>query len=152
MRRLDTAPSRLVLPVDLHQLHSCMPIDIGEFRSASEEELQAGGLTNGERILGFLAANSDQAFTPSEIHVATGIARGSVGVVLSRLEESELVDHRGEYWAVAPEADAAKTLTGASVARAVTDRFGPEDPEEWGHEGDCDGDNRGRGPRGSGGS
>lgn len=128
-----------------------MPIDIGEFRSAPEEELQADGLTNGERILRFLAANSDKAYTPSEIHEATGIARGSVGVVLSRLEDSGLVDHRGEYWAVAPEADAAKTLTGARVARAVTDRFGSEDPKEWGHGGDFDGDNRGRGPQGSGG-
>lgn len=109
-----------------------MPIDIQEFRSASEEELQAGDPTNGEQVLGFLAANSDKAFTPSEIREATGIARGSIGVVLSRLEERELVDHRGEYWAVADEGDAAKTLTGAGIARAVTDRFGPEDPEEWG--------------------
>jgi hypothetical protein len=109
-----------------------MPIDIREFRSVSEEELQAGGPTNGERVLGFLATNSDKAFTPSEIREATGIARGSIGVVLSRLEESDLVDHRGEYWAIADEMDAAKTLTGAGVARAMTERFGPEDPEEWG--------------------
>jgi len=83
-------------------------------------------------VLGFLAANPDKAFTPSEIREATGIARGSIGVVLSRLEESDLVDHRGEYWAIGHETDAQKTLTGAGVARALTERFGPEDPEEWG--------------------
>lgn len=110
-----------------------MPIDIDQFRSASDAELRERSPTNAERILAFLAKNQDKAFTPSEIRERTGIARGSVGVVLSRLEADELVDHRGEYWAIRDADDAATTLTAAETARAATDRFGPEDPGEWGN-------------------
>jgi|GEM_PF-1039746 len=109
-----------------------MPIDIDRFHSEPEETLQAGGPTNAERVLSFLAANADRAFTPKEIHEATDVARGSVGVVLSRLADDGLVDHRGEYWAVADPDDAATTLAASETARLVTERFDDEDPEEWG--------------------
>lgn len=109
-----------------------MPIDIDRFEEAPEETLQAGGQTNAERILSYLATRPEKAFTPKELHEATEIPRGSVGVVLSRLEERDLVRHRGEYWAIDAEADVDHTLATTGVARAATDRFGPEDPEEWG--------------------
>jgi len=109
-----------------------MPIDIDRFQSEPEENLQAGGPTNAERVLSFLAGNADKAFTPKEIHEATDVARGSVGVVLSRLAEDGLVDHRGDYWAVADPHDAAKTLTESGTVRVVTERFDGEDPDEWG--------------------
>lgn len=109
-----------------------MPIDIERFEQGAEEELRSSGATNAERILSFLAAHPEQAFTPKEVHEGTGVARGSVGVVLSRLEARDLVRHRGEYWAVAPVEDVEKTLNAMTTARVVTDRFGPEDPEEWG--------------------
>lgn len=109
-----------------------MPIDIDHFENENEDVLQARGRTNAEEILAFLAANPEQAYTPKEIHDATDVARGSVGVVLSRLEDRDLVRHRGEYWAIAEGADVEKTLTTMATARAATDRFGPEDPEEWG--------------------
>ncbi len=109
-----------------------MPIDIDRFEEGTAEELRSGGPTNAEEILSFLAAHPDQAYTPKEIHEATTVARGSVGVVLSRLEERELVRHRGDYWALADIDDIETTLSSMGVARAVTDRFGPEDPAEWG--------------------
>lgn len=109
-----------------------MPIDIEQFRSAPEEELRAGSPTNGERVLAFLSENADSAFTPSEIREATDVPRGSIGVVLSRLESNGLVDHRGEYWAIADTDDAAVTQTASVTARAATERFGDEDPGEWG--------------------
>lgn len=109
-----------------------MPIDIERFEEGGEEELRAGGRTNAEEILTFLASNADKAYTPKEIHEATEVARGSVGVVLSRLEERDLVRHRGEYWACTDVRDIGKTLGAMATARAATDRFGPEDPEEWG--------------------
>jgi hypothetical protein len=59
-------------------------------------------------------------------------ARGSVGVVLSRLKERGLVRHRGEYWAVADTEDVATTLTAMTTARATAERFGTEDPGKWG--------------------
>lgn len=109
-----------------------MPIDIDRFHTAPEDELQAGGPTNGELVLSFLAANSERAFTPSEIREAVDVPRGSIGVVLSRLEDRGLVEHRGEYWAVADEDDAATTLQAAATGRAASARFGGEDPDDWG--------------------
>lgn len=109
-----------------------MPIDIEQFEEGSDTELHAGGETNAEIILSFLARHSKQAFTPKEIHTATDVARGSVGVVLSRLEDRGLVRHRGDYWAINDEGDPDTTLSALGTARAVTDRFGDEDPDDWG--------------------
>jgi len=115
-----------------------MPIDIDRFEEGSADELRAGGQTNAEEILSFLASSPEKAFTPKEIHEATDVARGSVGVVLSRLEERGLVRHRGEYWAIADDEDVEKTLTALATARAATDRLGSEDPDEWGAGVDAD--------------
>jgi predicted transcriptional regulator of viral defense system len=111
-----------------------MPIDVEEFEEAAETDLRAAGSgpTNAERVLGFLGEHDDQAFTPKEIRGATDVPRGSIGVVLSRLEERGVVRHRGEYWAVEPDADVDTALTTAQVARAASDRLGAEDPSEWG--------------------
>jgi predicted transcriptional regulator of viral defense system len=109
-----------------------MPIDIERFEQGPPEELRAEGRTNAETILTFLASSPEQAFTPKEIHEATAVARGSVGVVLSRLEDRGLVRHRGDYWAIAPDADVEKTISGMTTAQAVTERLGVEDPDEWG--------------------
>jgi predicted transcriptional regulator of viral defense system len=109
-----------------------VPIDIERFEEDSVDELRLGGQTNAETILSFLSSTPEKAFTPKEIHKATEVPRGSVGVVLSRLEERGLVRHRGEYWAIADDEDTEETLTAMATARAVTDRFGPEDPDQWG--------------------
>ncbi len=109
-----------------------MPIDIKRFEEESVQELRANGQTNAEEILSFLVASPEQAFTPKEIYEATNVARGSVGVVLSRLEDRGLVRHRGEYWAVGDLEDIEKTLSAMAAARVVTDRLGPEDPDAWG--------------------
>lgn len=116
--------------IRLHK--SSMPIDIERFEDDPSEELQAGGRTNAETILTFLASSPEKAFTPKEIHDATAVARGSVGVVLSRLDERGLVRHRGDYWAIDPDADIDKTLSGMATARVVTEDLGAEDPDEWG--------------------
>ena len=109
-----------------------MPIDIERFESDPEDELKPQGATNAEVILSFLASTPEQAYTPKEIHEATDVARGSVGVVLSRLESRALVRHRGDYWAVATGEDVEQTLNSMRTANTVTDRFGPENPDEWG--------------------
>ena len=109
-----------------------MPIDIKRFEERPTEELRASGRTNAEEILSFLSSSPEQAYTPKEIHKATGVKRGSVGVVLSRLEERGLLRHRGDYWAIADDADVAKTLSAMSTARTASDRLGPEDPDKWG--------------------
>lgn len=109
-----------------------MPIDIDRFEQDSSEALRSGGRTNAEVILAFLAAHPEQAYTPKEIHEATDVTRGSVGVVLSRLEDRELVRHRGEYWAIGEAEDIDTTLSSLATARAATDRLGEEDPDQWG--------------------
>lgn len=125
-------PRQTEMITSITSVYNSMPIDIERFRSAPEAELTAGGPTNAERILSFLVANADRAFTPSEIREATDIPRGSIGVVLSRLEERQLVEHRGEYWAVADVDGAVTTLTATGTARAASERFGTESPDEWG--------------------
>jgi sugar-specific transcriptional regulator TrmB len=57
-------------------------------------------------VLAFLTERRAAAFTPAEICEGTGVPRGSVGVVLARLEDRGLVRHRGPYWTVSPEATA----------------------------------------------
>jgi hypothetical protein len=109
-----------------------MPIDIERFERGEPAELRPEGATNAATIVSFLASHPDQAFTPSEIHEQTDVPRGSVGVVLSRLEERGYVRHRGSYWAIADIDDIDTTLSSMATARAATERFGPEDPEEWG--------------------
>ena len=80
-----------------------MPITIDEFDDDPEDVLDLADGTQPYRILQFLAANDDQAFTQIEIHHATNIKRGSVGAVLSRLDDRGLVRHRGRYWAIATD-------------------------------------------------
>lgn len=111
-----------------------MPIDIDRFEQAPERELAAGdgGPTNAEQVLSFLAAHDEKAFTPKEIREATDVPRGSIGVVLSRLEERGLVRHRGEFWAAGDPESVDRELSAARTARAAGERFGPENPDEWG--------------------
>ncbi|MFC7082493.1 helix-turn-helix transcriptional regulator [Halorussus caseinilyticus] len=80
-----------------------MPISIDQFDEDPTPILDLQEGTNPYRILQFLAENDTQAFTQTEIHEATGIKRGSVGATLSRLEDRNLVRHRGRYWAIAED-------------------------------------------------
>jgi hypothetical protein len=121
-----------ITPITLNYIGEIMPIDIERFVSDPADELQAQGSTNAELILSFLASSPEQAYTPKEIHEATDVPRGSVGVVLSRLEDRELVRHKGDYWAVAADGNVSQTVNSMRTANTVSERFGPEDPDEWG--------------------
>lgn len=105
-----------------------MPISIDRFEDEPADILDLQEGTQPYRILEFLAENSDQAFTQTEIHERTGITRGSVGAVLSRLEERGLVRHRGRYWALAEDDRLASyaAQTGASSASTTDDYYGEE--------------------------
>jgi len=131
-----------ITSITLDYIPVTVPIDIERFENGTDEDLRAHGRTNAEEILTFLATSPDNAYTPKEIHQETDVARGSVGVVLSRLEDRGLVRHRGEYWAIAKAQDVEKTLSAMATARAATDRLGPEDPDEWGSGVDEDDEDR----------
>lgn len=98
-----------------------MPVDIDEFREAPDEALAYGEGTQPRTVLRYLARNADSAFSQSELAEATGIDAGSVGAVLSRLEDRGLVRHRGRYWAIGADdrlavLGAQETASSASVS------------------------------------
>lgn len=80
-----------------------VPINIDRFENDPGHLLDFKKGTQPHTVLTLLTANDEQAFTQTEIHEATGIPRGSVGVVLSRLEDRGLVRHRGRYWAISED-------------------------------------------------
>jgi len=108
-----------------------MPIDIETFESAPEDRLQHSGETNADRVMRFLAAHPDQAFTQSEIRDAADVKAGSISVVLSRLEDRGLVRHKGNYWALGEADEVAAYASLGESTRAANDRFGEEDMDEW---------------------
>lgn len=108
-----------------------MPIDIDTFESAPADQLDGGGETNADRVMRFLAANPNQAFTQGEIREATDVKAGSISVVLSRLEDRGLVRHRGIYWALGRDDDVAAYTGMAESTRTANERFGEEDMDEW---------------------
>lgn len=105
-----------------------MPISIDRFDEEPADALDLQEGTQPYRILQFLAENSEQAFTQTEIHEATDIKRGSVGAALSRLEDRGLVRHRGRYWAIAEDDRLASYAAqlGASSASTTDDYYGEE--------------------------
>lgn len=106
-----------------------MPINIDRFEDEPEDILDFKEGTQPHAILRFLAAHDDQAFTQTEIHEATEIPRGSVGVVLSRLEKRGLVRHRGRYWAIGEDERLASYAAQQATSSASTtdDYYGKAD-------------------------
>ena len=106
-----------------------MPISSDRFEDEPADILDIKEGTQPYTILTFLLANDDQAFTQTEIHEATDIPRGSVGVVLARLEERGLVRHRGRYWASAEDERIASYAAqqAASASSTTDDYYGETD-------------------------
>lgn len=106
-----------------------MPIKIERFENGPKEVLDLKEGTQPHTVLTFLAANDEQAFTQTEIHEATDIPRGSVGVVLSRLEERDLVRHQGRYWAIGEDERLASYAAqqAASSSSTTDDYYGETD-------------------------
>lgn len=108
-----------------------MPIDIEQFEGSPENSL-GGGPSQPERVLSFLAANSDKAFQPVEIARETDVPKNSINAVLQRLENRELVRHKGDYWAITDNRERLDSLTQYELTtRSMNDLYGEEDPGEW---------------------
>lgn len=105
-----------------------MPIDRDQFESGAPP-IRPG--TNGHRVLTFLAASEDEAFTRSEVAEGAGVDPDSAGPVLVRLREDGLVEHREPYWTVAR--DERLRCLGGLLAEVddLADRFEPEDLPDW---------------------
>ncbi|MDF9747494.1 MarR family transcriptional regulator [Natrinema salsiterrestre] len=106
-----------------------MPIDIEKFDESSDVELSEP--TNGEKVVQFLARNNDAAFTPAEIADGAGVKRNSVGTVLRRLEDRDLVRHKGDYWAIGDMDRVRDAYRNHQMMQKLDERCGEEDPENW---------------------
>ncbi|AKH98268.1 helix-turn-helix transcriptional regulator [Halanaeroarchaeum sulfurireducens] len=98
-----------------------MPISVDRLEDEPEEALALEEGTQPYRILQFLAEHPDLAFTQSELAEETDINRGSVGAVLSRLEDRDLVRHKGRYWAIAEDDRLAAFAAQHTASAASTD-------------------------------
>lgn len=110
-------------------LLTTMPIDIETFDESSSDELNT--LTNAEKVVQFLATNDDKAYTPSEIAEQIDIKKNSIGTVLSRLEDRDLVRHKGDYWAIGERETVRDAYSTHRIMEALDERYGEEDLEEW---------------------
>lgn len=100
-----------------------MPVLFDEYNGEKGRmDLSEG--TNAHTILVFLAENPDHGYTPQEIAESTGVNRGSVGPTLSRLEDRDLVRHKGEFWAIGEDDRlAAQGIAYVASSASVTDDY-----------------------------
>lgn len=110
-----------------------MPISKDQFEEIGDDEDGPAPETNAARILEFLQAHPDKAFTQSEIAQATEVKTGSVGPTLVRLRERGRVDHRGKYWRVSDHDRSVDATTGHAAATLAARETDEETPwmEEW---------------------
>jgi hypothetical protein len=110
--------------------HATMSIDRDTFENSSEEDLAE--LSVPDQVLGFLAANDDQAFKAREIASQISVDEGAVSTALSRLKDRDLVEHKATYWAVTDDAERLEDYSGYERATALfNERLGTEDKEAW---------------------
>lgn len=102
-----------------------MPVEFDSY-DPSQGRLDLSEGTNAHAILSFLARHPGTGFTPKEIHEATGVARGSVSPTLQRLDDWELVRHKGEYWAIAEDDRLGAVAAMLTGLEAVSDRYGDD--------------------------
>ena len=102
----------------LHRLHAFMPISIDHFESddiGHEPSVP-------KRVVRFLAANDDQAFTRTEIATAIDADPNTVSTALTRLESRHLVRHRGDYWAITTDDNRLQGAVDLHTASTALDR------------------------------
>lgn len=109
---------------------SAVSIDIERFENDDPETFDEP--TNAERVVAFLARNDDRAWKQSEIADRTGVPKGSIGTVLRRLHDRDLVRHRGEYWAITDDRDRLHSAWDLhAMTERLNERYGVEDADEW---------------------
>lgn len=105
------------MPVDREQLEEGQPV------------VRAG--SNKHRVLTFLAANDEQAFTRKEIVEGSGVSENSVGSVLARLREEDLVEYNDGYWSVREDERLGVLETLLAEVDDLADRFDRDDFPAW---------------------
>lgn len=113
-----------------------MPISKDDFETIGDDVTSMLDLapdTTQGKIYRHLLQNADKAFRQREIVDAVDVPQGSVGPTLKRLEQHDIVDHRGQYWAIADaeHAVASAGLLSSSTADDIDGGFSDEDIETW---------------------
>lgn len=103
-----------------------MPVKFDEYSEADDPDLPVEPGSNGHAILLFLSRHPEMGFTPTEIHEHVDIPMGSIGPTLKRLEERELVRHKGSYWAIGED----DRLASYDALLHSMESF-PEEDAEW---------------------
>lgn len=105
-----------------------MPISIDEFESGEVESDPSVPA----RVVNYLAANRDHAFTRSEIATALDADPNAVSTALSRLESRDLVRHRGEHWAIVKDLERVRAAYDLhQTTTALDEEDGGIDTEAW---------------------
>lgn len=106
-----------------------MPISIDAFEG--DESLEEPSI--GERVVAFLAANDDKAFTRGEIAEAIDAEPNAVGSALTRLKDRDLVRHRERYWAITDDRERLRVAYDLHVLldELAADEDEPFDREAW---------------------
>lgn len=108
-----------------------MPITLDEFDRLPDDALDLTKGSNAHRVLMFLAEHPDAAFRQQEFLERLDVKAGSIGPVLSRLEDRGVVRHKGKYWTLGNDERLASYTAMSQTFATVDDRLPPEDQEEW---------------------
>jgi len=109
-----------------------MPFSADRFDEIDDEtDDRPSPSPNPEEIFTFLEDHPEQAFTQSEIALATEVIPGLVGPTLVRLWATRRVDHRGTYWRISDHAQSVDAATGHTAAVAACHEDTPLDYDEW---------------------
>ena len=100
-----------------------MPISRDEFEHEPTESIPFGPGTQPRTVLQFLLEHPETAYTQTELAEATGIQRGSLGTVLSRLESHDLVHHRDRYWIIADDDRLASVSAASAGLQSVAETY-----------------------------
>lgn len=110
-----------------------MPVDF-ETHEPGTPRVDLSKGTNARRLLEFLLITPSVGYTPSELADETGVARGSVGPTLNRLEGAGLVRHKEPYWAAAEDDRIAAATAAFLGIEAAADTYGDDwyaETDEW---------------------
>lgn len=108
-----------------------MPITADNFDHLPERALDLTEGSNAQLVLTFLSEHPDAAFRQHEIIEGTEVKAGSIGPVLSRLEERGLVRHKGKYWTIGEDDRLASYAAMTHTFATAEERFPDEDMGEW---------------------
>lgn len=100
-----------------------MPVRIDTLQEGDSLPVKPG--TNAHEILSVLVANSDLAFSASELAEITDVPSGSVSKTLTRLEDRDLVRRIDGYWAAAEDVTATQVASLVSL-EAIQERYGDD--------------------------